>query len=153
MSGRVVEALGSGRDELVVVAMDAVAQAPAGGSVGIADRSHDLADLAPAAEQVALVGHPAPDVAGSPWNWNGPGLMVGRSVHATGDSAATMSRRFTRQGVPSMTSRQPSQRGATLSLTIVRISMPMISIATDGSRGADRWVVPPRGLGDPPAVL
>ena len=70
--------------------------------------------------------------AGSGWNWNGPGLIVGRSVQATGASAATMSSRLTRQGVPSMTSRQPSQRIATLSLTIVRIWMPMISIA-------DRW--------------
>jgi hypothetical protein len=36
--------------------------------------------------------------------------------------------------VPSMISRQPSHRRATLSLMIVRIVTPMISIAGDGSR-------------------
>ena len=46
-----------------------------------------------------------------------------------------MSSRFTRHGVPGMTSRQPSQRIATLSLTIVRIVTPMISIAPEDSRG------------------
>ena len=48
---------------------------------------------------------------GSRWNWNGPGLIAGRSVQSTGDSAATMSRRFTRQGVPSMA--RGSRRSAT----------------------------------------
>ncbi len=52
-----------------------------------------------------------------------------------------MSRRFTRQGVPSIGSRQPSQRDATLSLTIVRIWMPMISIGSDGSRAVPAVVV------------
>jgi hypothetical protein len=45
-----------------------------------------------------------------------------------------MSRRFTRQGVPGMISRQPSQRIATLSETIVRIVTPMISIDREDSR-------------------
>ena len=49
-----------------------------------------------------------------------------------------MSSRFTRHGVPGMTSRQPSQRIATLSLTMVRIVTPMISIGTEDSRGAGR---------------
>ena len=44
-----------------------------------------------------------------------------------------MSSRFTRHGVPGMTSRQPSQRIATLSLTIVRIVTPMSSIADEDS--------------------
>jgi hypothetical protein len=55
------------------------------------------------------------------------GLMTGRSVQSTGFSAVTVSSRLIRQGVPSMISRQPSQRAATLSLTIVRIWTPMIS--------------------------
>src|SRR6185436_444866 len=40
----------------------------------------------------------------------------------------TMSRRLIRQGTPSITSRQPSQRLATLSSTIVSSRIPMISI-------------------------
>src|SRR5215204_5199721 len=88
--------------------------------------------------------------AGSGWNWNGPGLMVARSVQATGASDATMSRRLTRHGVTSMTLRQPSQRIATLSLTIVRIWTPMSSIGADGSRltraGPASELVPPRGF-------
>ena len=115
------------------------------------DRAHDLADLAAAAEQEALAGHPATDAGRVAVELEGPGLIVGRSVQATGASAATMSRRLIRHGVPSMTSRQPSQRIATLSLTIVRIWTPMISIALDGSRGAaasrsGRGLVPPRGF-------
>ena len=35
---------------------------------------------------------------GSPWNWNGPGLMMGRSVQLTGVWDATMSSRLIRQG-------------------------------------------------------
>src|SRR5664279_3861383 len=66
--------------------------------------------------------------AGSPWNWNGPGFSAGRSDQLAGTSVATMSSRLIRQGVPSITSRQPSQRVATLSLTIVVIRTPMISI-------------------------
>ena len=54
-----------------------------------------------------------------------------------------MSSRFTRQGVPGITSRQPSQRIATLSWTIVRIVTPMISIDPENSRG-DRPVSGPR---------
>jgi hypothetical protein len=71
---------------------------------------------------------------GSPWNWKGPGLMTGRSVQDTGVSAATMSRRLTRHGVPSITCSHPSHRVAMFSLMIVRIWMPMISIGGDGSR-------------------
>src|SRR5258706_9988985 len=67
---------------------------------------------------------------GSLWNWNGPGLIIGRAVQSTGDSAATMSRRLIRHGVPWITSWQPSQRVATLSLTIVRMWTPMISIVS-----------------------
>ena len=56
------EMRGSGGDELVIVAMDAVAQAPATGVgrlVGTrdGDRPHDLADLALAAEEIAPLGH------------------------------------------------------------------------------------------------
>ena len=65
---------------------------------GDRDRSHDLADLAAAAEQVALAAIHRRTQAGSPWNWNGPGLIDRRSAQATGDSAATMSRRLTRHG-------------------------------------------------------
>src|SRR5688572_7189711 len=53
--------------------------------------------------------------------------MAGRAAQETGVSAVTISRRFTRHGVPSMTLWQPSQRFATLSLMIVRIRTPMIS--------------------------
>src|SRR5688572_10364274 len=51
----------SGGHELVIVAMDAVAQPI--GAVGArdGDRSHDLAHLAALAEQVPPFGHPAPD--------------------------------------------------------------------------------------------
>ena len=53
----------SGGDELVIVAVDAVAQAPSTGvrrTLGVRDRngSHDLADLALAAEVVAASRHP-----------------------------------------------------------------------------------------------
>src|SRR5438552_16670670 len=72
--------------------------------------------------------------AGSEWDWKGPGLIAGRSFQLGGFSVATMSSRFTRQGVPSMMSRQPSQRIATLSLTMVVIRTPSISIERDGSR-------------------
>src|SRR4051812_9583217 len=41
--------------------MDPVAQAPFRGVEWDRDRSHDLADLAPTAEEVALAGHPAAD--------------------------------------------------------------------------------------------
>jgi hypothetical protein len=51
------------------------------------------------------------------------------SVQPTATSGDTMSRRLTRQGVPGMTSRQPSQRIATVSDTIVRIVTPMMSTA------------------------
>ena len=57
----------------------------------------------------------------SEWNWKGPGLTAARSVQEVAFSGATMSSRLTRQGVPSITSRQPSQREATLSWTMVRI--------------------------------
>ena len=100
------------------------------------DRSHDLADLALAAEQVVPLGHPAADAGRIAVELERPGVdRRVDSVQPTGVSAATMSRRFTRHGVPSMTSRQPSHRVATLSLTIVRIWTPMISIGGDGSRG------------------
>ena len=72
--------------------------------------------------------------AASLWNWNGPGLMSGRAVQDTGVSTATMSSRLIRHGVPSINSRQPSHQRASLSLMIVRIVTPMISIADDGSR-------------------
>src|SRR6266545_208714 len=48
----------SGRHELVVVAMDPVAEAPAGAGAGDGDRAHDLANLAAAAEEVAALAHP-----------------------------------------------------------------------------------------------
>jgi hypothetical protein len=136
----------------VIVAMDPVAQPePRGAAVARKrDRAHDLADLAAPAEQVALRAIHARTCAGSEWNWNGPGLTSALSVQSTGDSEATMSSRFTRQGVPSMISLHPSQRVATLSFTIVRISTPMISIASDGSRppaGARAWC--PQGDSNP----
>ena len=112
----------------MIVAMDPVAQAPARWVGRDRDRPHDLANLATTAEQEVPTGHPATDAGGIAVELEGPGLIAGRSVQATGASAATMSRRFTRQGVPSMISRQPSHRRATLSRTIVRIWTPMISI-------------------------
>src|SRR5262245_51338222 len=42
--------------------MDPVAQAPSRFVARDRDRAHDLADLAPPAEQVAARGHPAPDM-------------------------------------------------------------------------------------------
>ena len=66
------------------------------------------------------------------------------SAQPTATSGETMSSRFTRHGVPSMTSRQPSHRIATLSLTIVRIVTPMISIAARiAGRRVDRWYPQP----------
>ena len=70
--------------------------------------------------------------------------MAGRSVHEAADSGATMSRRLIRHGVPLMTPRQPSHRVATLSLTIVRIWTPMISIAPIVAEPSDGY--PDRGL-------
>ena len=55
--------------------------------------------------------------------------MAGASVQVTVVSVATMSRMFIRHGVPSMISRQPSQRVATLSWMTVGMRMPRISIA------------------------
>ena len=54
---------GSGWDELVIVAMDAVAQAPLGRIGRDPNRTHDLADLATPAEHETLAGHPAADMA------------------------------------------------------------------------------------------
>ena len=51
----------SGRDELVVVAMDPVAQAEARRIGRDGDRAHDLADLPALAEEEVPAGHPAPD--------------------------------------------------------------------------------------------
>ena len=119
----------------MVVAMNAVTQAKSAVLAGDRRRARDLAHLAATTEQVDLARRPQRTWAGSPWNWNGPGLTSGVSVQSTGNSVATMSSTFTRHGVPSMISLQPSQRVATLSLTIVRMSTPMISIASDGSRG------------------
>src|SRR4051794_29899281 len=61
--------------------------------------------------------------------------MAVRSAQLTAASGATISRGFTRQGVPSMISPHPSHRFATLSLMIVRMSMPMISIGGMVSAG------------------
>src|SRR5262245_4679282 len=54
----------SGRDELVVVAVDAVAQPPGGRFGRDRDRPHDLADLAAPAEQQPAPGHPAANAVG-----------------------------------------------------------------------------------------
>ena len=131
----------------MVVAMDAVTQAESAVLAGDRHRAHDLAHLAATAEQVALARHPHAHVGGIAMELERPGLTSGVSVQSTGDSVATMSSTFTRHGVPSMISLQPSQRVATLSLTIVRMSTPMISIAGDGSRGPDGWC--PLGILNP----
>src|SRR6185295_18230800 len=81
------------------------------------DRPHDLADVALLAEEVALLPHPRADV-------RAVAVELERSAHETGVSAATTSRMFIRHGVPSMTSRHPSHRIATLSSTIVSMRMP-----------------------------
>src|SRR4051794_4146579 len=59
--------------------------------------------------------------------------MGARPAQDAGVSAATVSRMLSRHGVPSMTSRQPSHRIDTLSLTIVWIRTPRYSIAADGN--------------------
>src|SRR4051794_21965717 len=56
--GRARMASSSGRHELVIVAMDAVAQPPAGRVTGNWHRPHDLANRAAAAEEVAAPRHP-----------------------------------------------------------------------------------------------
>src|SRR4051794_39045177 len=61
--------------------------------------------------------------------------MAVRSAQLTAASGATISRGFPRQGVPSMISPHPSHRFATLSLMMVRMSMPMISIGGMVSAG------------------
>ena len=131
----------------MVVAMDAVAQAESAVLAGDRHRAHDLAHLAAAAEEVVLARHPGADVGGIAMELERAGLTSGVSVQSTGDSVATMSSTFTRHGVPSMISLQPSQRVATLSLMIVRMSTPMISIAGDGSRG--RTGGAPKGIRTP----
>ena len=138
----------SGGDQLVVVAVDAVAQAvrrrPS--SPGHRDRPHDLADLALAAEQVAPLAHPAPNVRGLAMELERPRVdRRPRRPTTTGVSAATTSRMFIRHGRPSMTSRQPSQRIDTLSSTIVPMRTPRYSIAADGiaPSAQDRRVLTP----------
>ena len=102
---------------------------------GQRDRAHDLAHLAPAAEQVAVLPHPAADARGVRVE------LVGARVHgrglrpADGDLGGHDVEQVHPPGRPGMTSRQPSQRIATLSLTMVRIVTPMISIAPEDSRG------------------
>ena len=58
-----------------------------------------------------------------------------------------MSSRFTRHGVPSMISPQPSQRVATLSLMIVRMRTPMISIGAMVAGRPTEWY--PQGDSNP----
>jgi hypothetical protein len=58
-SGACAQPMASGRNELMVVAVDPIAQAEVSGFAGDRDRSHDLADLAAPAEEVALGRHPA----------------------------------------------------------------------------------------------
>ena len=61
-------------------------------------------------------------------NWNGPGLIGDACSNDGATSVAMMSNTLTRNGVPTICSRHPSQRIALFSLMIVGILMPMISM-------------------------
>ena len=95
MSGRV--------DELVVVAMDAVAQAQPTRLRGHPDRPHDLPNLRAPAEEHPAPGHPGQNVARVAVELERARGSARRIPSTTtGASGATMSRMLTRHGRPSI---------------------------------------------------